>query len=130
MQSLATTRARHPSLAAHLSPLSSHRVPLAANGTPHHTPLVPCTTHRIVIDEAQIVSNTASKAALMASELRRRYAWIVTGTPVNSSIKELEGLLSFLGSRPFAEQSVFGALVHNAFKVRGTASYHLLAAVS
>ena len=34
----------HTSLAAHLSPLSSHRVPLAANGTPHHTPLVPCTT--------------------------------------------------------------------------------------
>lgn len=52
----------------------------------------------------------------MASELRRRHAWVVTGTPVNSSIKELEGLLSFLGSRPFAEQSVFGALVHNAFK--------------
>ena len=42
---------------------------------------------RIILDEAQVVSNTNSAAALMASALWRRHAWVVTGTPVDQHVE-------------------------------------------
>ena len=65
---------------------------------------------RIVLDEAQVVSNTNSAAALMASALWRRHAWVVTGTPVNAKLSELQGLLAFLDVRPFADPQAFHLL--------------------
>ena len=65
---------------------------------------------RIVLDEAQVVSNTNSAAALMASALWRRHAWVVTGTPVNAKLSELQGLLAFLDVRPFADPQAFDQL--------------------
>jgi E3 ubiquitin-protein ligase SHPRH len=37
---------------------------------------------RIVLDEAQLVSQTNSVAAQMAAHLWRWHAWVVTGTPI------------------------------------------------
>ena len=36
---------------------------------------------RIILDEAQLVSQTTSRAALMCSDLWRRHAWVATGSP-------------------------------------------------
>ena len=52
-----------------------------------------------------MVSNTNSVAAKYASQLFRRHAWVVTGTPVAARLNELHGLLGFLAHRPFAEAS-------------------------
>ena len=49
----------------------------------------------------------------MASALWRRQAWVVTGTPVNSRLAELQGLLAFLDARPFSEPASFNALVRH-----------------
>lgn len=41
-------------------------------------------------DEAQLVSHTNSKAAVAASSIYRRHAWVITGTPVTSKLGELQ----------------------------------------
>ncbi len=62
------------------------------------SPLAALGFWRIVIDEAQVVSNTASAAAVMCSALWRRQAWVVTGTPVNSRHVEIAaGMVSRRG---------------------------------
>ena len=45
---------------------------------------------RLVLDEAQLVANSNSVAAVTVSQLWRRHAWVVTGTPVTSRIDELQ----------------------------------------
>ena len=86
------------------------------------SPLAQLGFWRIILDEAQVVSNSASAAAVMASTLWRRHAWVVTGTPVNARLSELQGLLAFLDARPFADAAVFNALVLSAFEKRGDTS--------
>ena len=82
------------------------------------SPLASLGFWRIILDEAQVVSNSNSAAAVMVSTLWRRQAWVVTGTPVNAKLAELQGLLSFLDARPFSEPAVFNALVHKPFERR------------
>ena len=85
---------------------------------------------RIILDEAQIVSNSNSAAALMASALWRRHAWLVTGTPVNAKLSELQGLLAFLDVRPFADPQAFNALVHTAYERRASPPHSYACALS
>lgn len=46
---------------------------------------------RVVLDEAQLVANSSSVAAVVASSLWRRHAWVVTGTPISSKLDEIRG---------------------------------------
>lgn len=39
---------------------------------------------RIILDEAQLVRDSGSVAALAAGELTRRNAWVMTGAPPHS----------------------------------------------
>ena len=39
---------------------------------------------QVVLDEAQLVANSSSVAAVMASSLWRRHAWVCTGTPITA----------------------------------------------
>ena len=82
------------------------------------TPLGALGFYRIVLDEAQLVSQTTSVAALMCSSLARRYAWVCTATPVNRDVRELHGLVAFLGVDPIAEKYVCDQLVLEPFKDR------------
>ena len=45
---------------------------------------------RVVLDEAQVVANSNSAAACSVSQLLRRSAWVVTGTPITSEVQELQ----------------------------------------
>ena len=51
-------------------------------------------SRRVVLDEAQLVANSSSVAAVMASSLWRRHAWVVTGTPIASKLDEIKGMLA------------------------------------
>ena len=44
---------------------------------------------RVVLDEAQLVAKSTSKAALICSEIWRRHAWVATGTPINAKPTEV-----------------------------------------
>ncbi len=58
----------------------------------------------IILDEAQRIKNWNTKTALAVKRLRSRYAWVLTGTPIENRIDELYSLVSFL------DPSVFGPL--------------------
>ncbi len=48
----------------------------------------------------------------VVSSLYRRHAWVVTGTPISSSLGELAGLCEFLAYHPYCDASVWKHLVH------------------
>ncbi|KAH8057339.1 ATP binding protein [Aureococcus anophagefferens] len=92
------------------------------DGLPLSTPLGAVGFWRVVLDEAQLVCQTTSKAALMCSAILRRHAWVVTGTPINRSPDELHGLLAFLGVAPLSDKHVFDQLYLEPYKRRQAGS--------
>ncbi len=58
----------------------------------------------IILDEAQRIKNWNTKTAMAVKRLQSRYAWVLTGTPLENHIDELYSLVSFL------DPTVFGPL--------------------
>lgn len=50
----------------------------------------------VVLDEAQRIKNWNTKTAQAVKRLRSRYAFVLTGTPIENRIDELHSLMSFL----------------------------------
>ena len=73
---------------------------------------------RIMLDEAQLVAQSNSVAAVVASSLWRRHAWVVTGTPISSSVDELRGLCEFLSLEPYYHPKAWNQLVRNPYQSR------------
>ena len=68
---------------------------------------------RVCLDEAQLIANTSSVAAIMASSLWRRHAWVVTGTPITAKLSEVRGLLEFLALEPIYHNEEWAKLVQH-----------------
>ncbi len=58
----------------------------------------------VILDEAQRIKNWNTKTAMAVKRLRSRYAWVLTGTPLENRIDELYSLVSFL------DPTIFGPL--------------------
>jgi hypothetical protein len=58
----------------------------------------------VILDEAQRIKNWGTKTAQAVKRLRSRYAFILTGTPIENRIDEIHSLMSFL------DPSVLGPL--------------------
>jgi len=50
----------------------------------------------VVLDEAQRIKNWSTKTAQAVKRLRSRYAFILTGTPIENRIDEIHSLMDFL----------------------------------
>ncbi|HKX60955.1 MAG TPA: SNF2-related protein [Verrucomicrobiae bacterium] len=50
----------------------------------------------VVLDEAQRIKNWSTKTAQAVKRLRSRYAFVLTGTPIENRIDELHSLMGFL----------------------------------
>ncbi len=55
----------------------------------------------VVLDEAQRIKNWAAKTAQAIKRLRSRYAFVLTGTPIENRLDDLYSLVSFLDPRIF-----------------------------
>ncbi|KAL6884159.1 SNF2 family N-terminal domain-containing protein [Trichoderma longibrachiatum] len=51
---------------------------------------------RVVLDEGHTIRNVKTKAALAACELPAESRWVLTGTPIINSVKDLQSLVKFL----------------------------------
>ena len=65
------------------------------------TPLTRLKWWRVVLDEAQMVESSVSKAAVMVRRLPAVHRWAVTGTPISRGLGDIFGLLTFLMVSPF-----------------------------
>lgn len=64
---------------------------------------------RVVLDEGHFVKNAATKQSQACRDLPARARWVVSGTPIQNSMKDLYGLLAFLHLSPLTERAVFRA---------------------
>jgi SWI/SNF-related matrix-associated actin-dependent regulator of chromatin subfamily A3 len=62
---------------------------------------------RIVLDEGHFVKNSNTQQSRAVAALAARSRWIVSGTPIQNSMKDLFGLVSFLHLQPLCERPVF-----------------------
>ncbi|KAI2836352.1 hypothetical protein CBS12448_11080 [Aspergillus niger] len=56
--------------------------------------------HRVILDEAQCIKNSRSKAAIACDALDASYRWCLSGTPVMNHAHEFDSLLRFLRVHP------------------------------
>ncbi|KAI3434920.1 hypothetical protein D9Q98_002974 [Chlorella vulgaris] len=85
------------------------------NAAPNFPPLGAIKWHRLVLDEAHTVKNSAvghSKASIALKAERR---WLCTGTPINTDVGDLYGQFCVLGLAPFNSKTFFDANIKPAF---------------
>ncbi|KAL7784831.1 SNF2 family N-terminal domain-containing protein [Trichoderma ceciliae] len=51
---------------------------------------------RVVLDEGHTIRNAKTKVALAACQLQAQSRWVLTGTPIVNSVKDLQSLVRFL----------------------------------
>lgn len=56
---------------------------------------------RVIMDEAQMIGESASAVAETASLIPRKYSFAVTSTPLKGQVTDVQGLLAFLRVEPF-----------------------------
>lgn len=61
---------------------------------------------RIILDEAHQIRNHKSQTALAVCELRAKYRWALTGTPIHNKELDLYALLKFIRCSPFDDLDV------------------------
>ncbi|KAI0475840.1 SNF2 family N-terminal domain-containing protein [Xylariaceae sp. FL0804] len=70
--------------------------------------------YRVVLDEAQYIKSDKTKSARGARDLKAKYRWCLTGTPMMNKVSELASLISFLRIEPYCQprkfQQQFGCL--------------------
>ena len=59
---------------------------------------------RIVLDEAHIIKNESTNAALACCALTARARWCLTGTPLQNSIDDVFSLIKFLRHEPWSDR--------------------------
>jgi SWI/SNF-related matrix-associated actin-dependent regulator of chromatin subfamily A3 len=62
---------------------------------------------RIIADEAHYVKNAKTQTAKALQKISARFRWALTGTPIQNSLRDLHGLLFYLGVEPLTDHSLF-----------------------
>ncbi|KAH9853400.1 SNF2 family N-terminal domain-containing protein [Lenzites betulinus] len=58
--------------------------------------------NRVILDEAHNIKERATNTAKAAFELKAKYRWCLSGTPLQNRVGELYSLVRFLGGDPFS----------------------------
>jgi len=59
---------------------------------------------RVVLDEGHIIRNPSTRQAKAIHELNAERRWVVTGTPIQNSMKDLWSIICFLRLDPFTDR--------------------------
>ncbi|XP_034665895.1 transcription termination factor 2 [Drosophila subobscura] len=68
---------------------------------------------RIILDEAHVVRNHKSQASIAVSELRGKFRWALTGTPIQNKELDIYALLKFLRCSPFDDLNTWKKWIDN-----------------
>eukprot|EP00775_Hariotina_reticulata_P009723 gene9723-9882_t len=71
---------------------------------------------RIIFDEGHVLKNKTPIQARAACSLSSERRWLVTGTPIDSEVDDVHGLLLGLQAWPFTEAKYASQHIHNAFR--------------
>ncbi|ETS84357.1 hypothetical protein PFICI_02382 [Pestalotiopsis fici W106-1] len=63
--------------------------------------------HRIVLDESQRIKNRTSSVFKAVHNLRAKYRWLLTGTPIQNKIEEMYTSIAFLRNDPYNDWHMF-----------------------
>ncbi|QUC22554.1 uncharacterized protein UV8b_06795 [Ustilaginoidea virens] len=82
---------------------------------------------RVVLDEGHTIRNARTKVALAASMIKARSRWVLTGTPIINSVKDLHSLIKFLHITGGIEQAeIFNSRVTRKLSVGDDAAEAIL----
>ncbi|XP_016976270.1 transcription termination factor 2 isoform X2 [Drosophila rhopaloa] len=68
---------------------------------------------RIILDEAHVVRNHKSQSSIAVSDLRGKYRWALTGTPIQNKELDVYALLKFLRCHPFDDLNTWKKWIDN-----------------
>ncbi|XP_023179025.2 transcription termination factor 2 [Drosophila hydei] len=68
---------------------------------------------RIILDEAHVVRNHKAQSSMAVSELRGKYRWALTGTPIQNKELDVYALLKFLRCSPFDDLATWKKWIDN-----------------
>ncbi|XP_070072159.1 transcription termination factor 2 isoform X2 [Drosophila takahashii] len=68
---------------------------------------------RIILDEAHVVRNHKSQSSMAVSDLRGKYRWALTGTPIQNKELDVYALLKFLRCSPFDDLHTWKKWIDN-----------------
>ncbi|KAI5079688.1 hypothetical protein GOP47_0005167 [Adiantum capillus-veneris] len=90
------------------------------------TPLTRMTWRRVCLDEAQMVENSNARATEMAKRLNAEIRWCITGTPIQKSLDDLHGLLSFLDLQPFCDYFWWARVLREPYEKNGAGAMNFV----
>ena len=62
---------------------------------------------RVVLDEAHVIRNAATKQCATCCDLKAQHKWCLTGTPIQNRVEDFGSLLQFLQVYPFNNSASF-----------------------
>ncbi|KAH8247474.1 hypothetical protein KR038_005005 [Drosophila bunnanda] len=68
---------------------------------------------RIILDEAHVVRNHKSQSSIAVSDLRAKFRWALTGTPIQNKELDVYALLKFLRCSPFDDLNTWKKWIDN-----------------
>ncbi|KAM9007100.1 helicase-like transcription factor isoform 1-T1 [Ara ararauna] len=84
--------------------LTTYNILATDYGMRSDSPLHKVTWLRIVLDEGHTIRNPNAQQTKAALNLDGHRRWVLTGTPIQNSVKDLWSLISFLKLKPFTDR--------------------------
>ena len=69
--------------------------------------------NRIILDEAHAIKNSSTLRAKGICELKSKFRWCLSGTPIQNKILDIYSLFKFLRFKPYSDIVVFRSLADN-----------------
>ncbi|KAK3589957.1 hypothetical protein CHS0354_034979 [Potamilus streckersoni] len=89
---------------------------LAADHSKGNSPLEKVEWLRIVLDEGHAIRNPNAKQTKAILALNAQRKWVLTGTPIQNSMKDLWSLVNFLQISPFTDQQWWHRTIERPLK--------------